>query len=68
MTLGDRWSHPYPLWRRLLGASGSRHRLPRPGDRGLEFARRGHAKEADRALEEACLARFGTLRLTGGPP
>jgi hypothetical protein len=32
---------------------------------GYEFARRGRAKEAERALEEACLARFGTLRPTG---
>jgi len=30
---------------------------------GFEFALRGRAKEAERALEEACLARFGTLRL-----
>jgi len=29
---------------------------------GFEFAWRGRAKEAERALEEACLARFGTLR------
>jgi putative transposase len=28
---------------------------------GFEFALRGRAKEAERALEEACLARFGTL-------
>jgi len=32
---------------------------------GHEFALRGRAKEAERALEEACLERFGTLR-TGG--
>ena len=35
---------------------------------GYEFARRGRAKEAERALEEACLARFGTLRPTGVTP
>jgi putative transposase len=35
---------------------------------GWEFARRGRAKEAERALEEACLARFGTLRPTGPTP
>jgi putative transposase len=29
---------------------------------GYEFALRGRAKEAERALEAACLARFGTLR------
>jgi len=29
---------------------------------GYEFALRGRAKEAERALEEACLNRFGTLR------
>ena len=29
---------------------------------GFEFALRGRAKKAERALEEACLARFGTLR------
>jgi len=32
---------------------------------GYEFALRGRAKEAERALEEACLARFGTLRPAG---
>ena len=35
---------------------------------GFEFALRGRAKEAERALEEACLARFGTLRPTGATP
>lgn len=35
---------------------------------GYDFARRGCAKEAERALEEACLARFGTLRPTGAAP
>ena len=34
---------------------------------GWEFARRGRAKEAERAIEEACLARFGTLRPTEPP-
>lgn len=29
---------------------------------GYEFALRGRAKEAERALEAACLSRFGTLR------
>lgn len=29
---------------------------------GFEFALRGRAKEAERALEAACLSRFGTLR------
>ncbi|MCA9499458.1 MAG: transposase family protein, partial [Nitrospira sp.] len=29
---------------------------------------RGRAKEAERALEAACLARFGTLRPEGTPP
>jgi putative transposase len=29
---------------------------------GCEIALRGRAKEAERALEEACIARFGTLR------
>ncbi len=29
---------------------------------GYEFALRGRAKEAERALEEACMGRFGTLR------
>jgi hypothetical protein len=32
---------------------------------GYEFALRGRAKEAERALEEACLARFGSLRPDG---
>jgi putative transposase len=35
---------------------------------GYECARRGRAKEAERALEEAYLARFGTLRPTGATP
>ena len=35
---------------------------------GFEFALRGRAKEAERALEEACLARFGTLRPHGATP
>ena len=35
---------------------------------GFEFALRGRAKEAERALEEAWLARFGTLRPDGATP
>lgn len=35
---------------------------------GFEFALRGRAKEAERALEEACLARFGSLRPVGATP
>ncbi|MDR4481957.1 MAG: IS3 family transposase [Nitrospirales bacterium] len=35
---------------------------------GYEFALRGRAKEAERALEAACLARFGTLRPTEAAP
>lgn len=35
---------------------------------GWEFALRGRANEAERALEMACLARFGTLRPTGDVP
>jgi putative transposase len=35
---------------------------------GWEFALRGRAQEAERALEMACLARFGTLRPTGKTP
>jgi putative transposase len=35
---------------------------------GYEFSLRGRAKEAERALEEACLARFGTLRPEGETP
>jgi putative transposase len=35
---------------------------------GHEFALRGRAKEAERALEEACLERFGTLRPAGATP
>lgn len=35
---------------------------------GFEFALRGRAKEAERALEEACLKRFGTLRPDGSTP
>jgi putative transposase len=35
---------------------------------GWEFALRGRAREAERALEEACIARFGTLRVTGDGP
>ena len=35
---------------------------------GYEFALRGRAHEAERALESACIARFGTLRPTGITP
>lgn len=35
---------------------------------GYEFALRSRAKEAERAVEAACLARFGTLRPTGSTP
>lgn len=35
---------------------------------GYEFSLRGRAKEAERALEEACLSRFGTLRPQGQVP
>jgi putative transposase len=35
---------------------------------GYEFARRGRAKEAERALEAACIERFGTLRPAGATP
>ncbi len=35
---------------------------------GLEFALRGRAQEAERALEAACLARFGTVRPLGPTP
>jgi putative transposase len=35
---------------------------------GWEFALRGRAKEAERAIEEACIRRFGTLRPTGMAP
>jgi len=35
---------------------------------GFEFALRGRAKEAERALESACLSRFGTLRPAGETP
>ncbi len=35
---------------------------------GYEFAVRGRAKEAERALEAACLGRFGTLRPAGPTP
>jgi putative transposase len=35
---------------------------------GYEFARRGRAKEAERALEAACIDRFGTLRPQGETP
>lgn len=35
---------------------------------GVEFALRGRAKEAERAVEEACIRRFGTLRPQGPTP
>jgi putative transposase len=35
---------------------------------GFEFALRGRAKEVERALEAACLSRFGTLRPVGDTP
>jgi putative transposase len=35
---------------------------------GYEFALRGRAREAERALEEGCVRRFGTLRPAGPAP
>ena len=35
---------------------------------GYEFSLRGRAKEAERAMEDACLLRFGTLRPKGSTP
>ncbi len=35
---------------------------------GYEFSLRGRAKEAERAMEDACLSRFGTLRPQGQVP
>jgi putative transposase len=35
---------------------------------GYELSLRGRAKEAERAVEAACLARFGTLRPAGPTP
>jgi|SRR5680860_58235 len=35
---------------------------------GYEFSHRGRAKEAERAVEEACIARFGTLWPEGTTP
>jgi putative transposase len=35
---------------------------------GYEFARRGRAREAERAAEQACLARSGTPRPAGATP
>jgi putative transposase len=35
---------------------------------GYEFSLRGRSKEAERALEEACLSRFGTVRPVGHTP
>ena len=35
---------------------------------GHEFSLRGRAKEAERAIEDACLLRFGTLRPAGPTP
>ncbi len=35
---------------------------------GFEFALRGRAKEAERALEAACITRFGTVRPSGPTP
>ncbi len=35
---------------------------------GYELALRGRAKEAEKALEEACIGRFGTLRPAGPTP
>ncbi len=35
---------------------------------GYEFSLRGRSQEAERALEEACLSRFGTVRPLGNTP
>ena len=48
-----------------VGASGGRYRRPRSRDRGLRVR---PPRPAEQALEEACLARFGTLRPTGVTP
>jgi putative transposase len=47
------------------GTPGRRHRLSRREVIGNEFALRGRAEEAERAIEEACISRFGTLRPEG---
>lgn len=57
------------LWALLRFREGAR--MTPKTDReliGHEFARRGRAKEAERALEETCLERFGTLRPAGATP
>jgi putative transposase len=35
---------------------------------GFEFSLRGRSQEAERALEAACLSRFGTVRPLGNTP
>ena len=35
---------------------------------GYEFALRGRAREAERAIEDACIKRFGTLKIEGRKP
>jgi putative transposase len=53
--------HACPCWDHLTAVIDCHDREVT----GSEFSLRGRAKDAERALEEACLARFGTLRPDG---
>jgi putative transposase len=67
-ALGD-GPHPHLLWSRRLTVIWRRSSTATIAQIvGWEFSLRGRAREAERALEEACLARFGTLRPEGRTP
>jgi len=51
-----------------MGTSGYCNRLWRSRVNRIRFFLRGRAREAERAIENACLNRFGTLRPKGETP
>jgi len=63
--MNDDGCDAYSLWARRLGALGRGDRRSRSGSDWLQIALRSRAKEAERAVEAACLQRFGTLRPIG---
>jgi transposase InsO family protein len=65
-TVGD-GCDAHRLRLRRVGTSGRGDRLPRPRARWVRVARRGRAKEAERALEAACIERSEHSGQTGIP-
>ena len=65
-TVGD-GCDAYPLWAGWLGHLAAVIDCHDREVIGYEFALRSRAKEAERAVEAACLQRFGTLRPVDAP-